>query len=106
MIQIYVFSLSKKNENVLSHLKNIYFKEICILSITLSELEYGVVKSMHYEKNKKSLEDFIYNFSILPFDNDSAQEYGKIRAELEKIGSPIGSMDMLKQPMQKAKNLL
>lgn len=85
----------KKNENVLLHLKNIDFKEICISSITLSELEYGVVKSMHYEKNKKALEDFIYNFSVLPFDNDSAREYGKIRAELEKIGSPIGSMDML-----------
>lgn len=96
----------KKNENVLSHLKNIDFKEICISSITLSELEYGVVKSMHYEKNKKALEDFIYNFSILQFDNDSAQEYGKIRAELEKIGSPIGSMDMLIAAHAKSQKLI
>lgn len=55
---------------------------------------------------KKALEDYIYNFSILPFDNDSAQEYGKIRAELEKIGSPIGSMDMLTAAHAKSQKLI
>ncbi|MDE7316060.1 MAG: type II toxin-antitoxin system VapC family toxin, partial [Mucispirillum sp.] len=96
----------KKDENVLSQLKNIDFKKICISSITLSELEYGVAKSMLYEKNKKALEDFVYNFSILPFDNDAAQEYGKIRADLEKIGNPIGSMDMLIAAHAKSQKLI
>lgn len=96
----------KKNENVLSRLKKIYFKEICISSITLSELEYGVAKSINYEKNKKALEDFIYNFSILSFDSDAAHEYGKIRADLEKTGSPIGSMDMLIAAHAKSQKLI
>ena len=96
----------KKNENVLSRLKKIYFKEICISSITLSELEYGVAKSINYEKNKKALEDFIYNFSILSFDSDAAYEYGKIRADLEKTGSSIGSMDMLIAAHAKSQKLI
>ena len=96
----------KKDENVLSHLKNIDFKEICISSITLSELEYGVAKSMHSEKNQKSLDAFVYNFSILPFDSNAAHEYGKIRANLEKIGSPIGGMDMLIAAHAKSQKLI
>ena len=96
----------KKDENVLSHLKNIDFKEICISSITLSELEYGVAKSMHSEKNQKALDDFVYNFSILPFDSNAAHEYGKIRANLEKIGSPIGGMDMLIAAHAKSQKLI
>lgn len=96
----------KKDENVLSHLKNIDFKEICISSITLSELEYGVAKSMHSEKNQKALDAFVYNFSILPFDSDAAHEYGKIRANLEKIGSPIGGMDMLIAAHAKSQKLI
>lgn len=96
----------KKNENVLSRLKKIDFKEICISSITLSELEYGVAKSINYEKNKKALEDFIYNFSILSFDSDATYEYGKIRADLEKTGSPIGSMDMLIAAHAKSQKLI
>lgn len=96
----------KKNENVLSRIKKIDFKEICISSITLSELEYGVAKSINYEKNKKALEDFIYNFSILSFDSDAAYEYGKIRADLEKTGSPIGSMDMLIAAHAKSQKLI
>ena len=96
----------KKDENVLSHLKNIYFKEICISSITISELEYGVAKSMHSEKNQKALDAFVYNFSILPFDSNAAHEYGKIRANLEKIGSPIGGMDMLIAAHAKSQKLI
>lgn len=96
----------KKDENVLSHLKKIDFKEICISSITLSELEFGVAKGMHSEKNQKALDAFVYNFSILPFDSNAAHEYGKIRANLEKIGSPIGGMDMLIAAHAKSQKLI
>lgn len=96
----------KKDENVLSHLKKIDFKEICISSITLSELEFGVAKGMHSEKNQKALDAFVYNFSILPFDRDAAHEYGKIRADLEKIGNPIGGMDMLIAAHAKSQKLI
>lgn len=34
-------------------------------------------------------------FDILPFDEPAARENGKIRANLERIGMPIGNLDML-----------
>ena len=35
------------------------------------------------------------NIEILNFDVDAANCYGKIRADLEKKGTPIGSLDLI-----------
>lgn len=87
--------IMKEDTIVLDKLKTVNFSDICISAISLSELEYGVFKSQQYERNRKILNSFIEYFSIIPYSKEVATEYGKIRAELEKIGKPIGSMDML-----------
>jgi tRNA(fMet)-specific endonuclease VapC len=69
--------------------------DVGISSITLSELRYGVVKSTHQEKNADALDEFIVPLEVLPFDEEAALAYGDIRANLEKAGTPIGSMGML-----------
>jgi tRNA(fMet)-specific endonuclease VapC len=69
--------------------------DICISSITLAELRYGVAKSTHREKNAKALDEFIVPLEIVSFDEAAAHVYGEIRAMLEKAGTPIGAMDML-----------
>jgi len=38
---------------------------------------------------------FLSPLTILEFHAHAAEEYGKIRAELERGGTPIGPMDML-----------
>jgi tRNA(fMet)-specific endonuclease VapC len=80
---------------VLKHIKSLAIGDIDIASITLAELRYGVSKSLHVEKNRQALDEFILSLEIADFDEKAAQEYGAIRAELEKAGKPIGSMDML-----------
>nr|WP_330386244.1 PIN domain-containing protein [Oribacterium sp. KHPX15] len=35
------------------------------------------------------------NIEIMDFDVDATNYYGKIRADLEKKGTPIGSLDMM-----------
>ena len=35
------------------------------------------------------------NIEILDFDMHAAEHYGKIRADLEKKGTPIGLLDMM-----------
>ena len=35
------------------------------------------------------------NIEILDFDSKAAEEYGRIRADLEKKGAPIGPLDMM-----------
>jgi len=69
--------------------------DIGISSITLSELRYGVAKSQHIEKNTKALDEFIIPLEVLPYDEEAALAYGTIRSNLEKAGTPFGSLDML-----------
>lgn len=80
--------------------------EMCISSITYAELMHGVEKSQAVEKNRIAMSLFLSPITILDFDSHAAQEYGKIRAQLEKKGTPIGPMDMLIAGHAKAEQLI
>lgn len=60
------------------------------------EMEFGLRKATVRKKEKrKALDDLVELFSIAPFEKDEAAEAAAIRAELEKAGKPIGSIDYL-----------
>lgn len=68
---------------------------LCISSVTLAELQYGVAHSAIPEKNAAALLNFLAILDILPFDESAAVAYGKIRAGLQRRGTPIGALDTL-----------
>lgn len=92
---ICIYLIKQKPAKVLKHFKSHAVGDIGISSITLAELRYGVSKSQHVEKNREALDEFILPLEVADFDEKAAGEYGIIRADLEKVGKPIGSMDML-----------
>ncbi|MDY2607437.1 MAG: type II toxin-antitoxin system VapC family toxin [Lachnospiraceae bacterium] len=69
--------------------------EICISAVTYAELVHGVEKSKAVERNRLALTILLSNIEILDFDMKAAEEYGRIRADLEKKGTPIGPLDMM-----------
>ena len=92
---ICIYVIKKKPAGVLNTLKKKSRRGIHISSITVAELEYGVEKSGFPEKNRVSLMEFLAIFDIIMFDARDAAEYGKIRAGLERKGTPIGPMDLM-----------
>ena len=60
-----------------------------------AELVHGVEKSKAIEKNRVALVLLLANIEIMNFDSLAAESYGKIRADLEKAGTPIGPLDMM-----------
>lgn len=92
---ICIYLIKNKPECVLKRLKEHEYSEICISSVTYAELVHGVEKSQAVEKNRLALAILLANIEIMNFDTLAAEEYGKIRAELEKSGTPIGPMDMM-----------
>jgi len=90
-----IFLIKRRPETVIHHLQECLPGEVGISSITLAELRYGVEKSTHTHRNREALAEFVLPLEIAPFDEDASASYGAIRAELEKAGTPIGSMDML-----------
>ncbi len=69
--------------------------EIGISWVTLAELEFGVAKSQHQEKNQAALDEFVLPLEIANFNREAARDYGRMRAALENKGTPIGSFDMM-----------
>jgi tRNA(fMet)-specific endonuclease VapC len=69
--------------------------DICISSVTLAELRYGVAKSQFQEKNQAALDEFILPLEVVGFDEAAALVYGALRASLEKQGTPIGALDTM-----------
>lgn len=92
---ICIYLIKKKPRGVLKKLAEHKISEVGISAITVAELECGVAKSALPDKNRDALDGFLAPFEIAPFDDRAAQEYGRIRAHLERKGTLIGAMDML-----------
>lgn len=92
---ICIYIIKKKPRKVFDIFKSLEVGDICISSVTLAELQYGVYKSQFVEKNKIALTAFLAPITILPFSDKAAVVYGNIQAELEKMGQPIGAYDLM-----------
>jgi len=92
---ICIYLIKNNPPEIRKHFQGITPGDVYISSVTVAELQYGVEKSIAKEKNTLALEAFLLPLVITPFDLDSAIVYGKIRAILERQGTPIGGMDML-----------
>lgn len=92
---ICIYAIKHKPEQVFLKLQEHEPSEICISSVTYAELVHGVEKSRAIEKNRVALALLLANIEIMDFDSSAAESYGKIRADLEKAGKPIGPLDMM-----------
>ena len=92
---ICIYLIKHKPPQVFEKLQEHNPDEICISAITYAELVHGVEKSKAVERNRLALTILLSNIEILDFDMNAAEEYGRIRADLEKKGTPIGPLDMM-----------
>jgi tRNA(fMet)-specific endonuclease VapC len=69
---------------------------LAVSSVVLFELWYGVEKSGRVQENTERLRILLSgDLDLLDFDDEDAQAAGRIRAALEKAGTPIGAYDLL-----------
>jgi tRNA(fMet)-specific endonuclease VapC len=90
---ICVYLINERSERVLARLEAQEPGTVCLSSITVSELGYGVAKSAS-ARNRAKLEEFLLPFELLDFDVAAAWTYGAVRARLERKGALIGPLDM------------
>lgn len=68
---------------------------IFISSITLAELNFGVMRSPQRAREEARMAELLARVDVLPFDALAAAQYGLVRADLEQRGQPIGPLDTL-----------
>jgi tRNA(fMet)-specific endonuclease VapC len=90
---IVIYVLKRRPVEVLK-IFNTNASRMAISSITLSELIYGAEKSPNVDKNLEAIEEFISHLDVLSYDAKASQQYGQIKATLERNGEIIGENDI------------
>lgn len=92
---ICIYIIKQKPAEVLVRFADYEVGDIAISSITVAELQCGIMKSKQPGRNQQALDQFLFPLSTLDFDRAAAVSYGECRAALESQGRPIGALDML-----------
>ena len=71
--------------------------DIVLCSVVVGELIYGAERSgpTHRVNNLGRVQQLRRQFLSLPFEDLAAEEYGKLRAHLAGLGTPIGPNDLM-----------
>lgn len=91
---ICIYIINAKPPAVLARFQQYRLGDIGLCSVVAAELAFGVAKSGS-ARNRQALEMFLAPLTILPFDAVAVWVYGDLRADLERRGNPIGSLDTM-----------
>jgi tRNA(fMet)-specific endonuclease VapC len=87
-----IIALFAGDKSILAKLGQV--DEVFISSTVLGELYYGALKSARVNENLKKINDFAVDCTILACDAETAEEYGRIKAELTQKGKMIPENDI------------
>ena len=71
-----------------------HFPDVCISAITAAELQYGAQKRKS-QLLTRNVNAYCNLVPICEWTREAAETYAEMRVELEKHGTPVGSLDML-----------
>jgi tRNA(fMet)-specific endonuclease VapC len=80
--------------------------DVCVCSIVKLELRYGALRSDAVERTLAEQEKFLSPFVSLPFDDGAQRLAAQIRADLARVGAPIGPYDLLIAAIALANDLI
>lgn len=90
-----VSRMFQKHPLVLQRLAEIPFPQIAISTVTEGELLFGIHRRPEATRLRALVEDFLRRVAILPWDSEAARQYGRLRAQLERAGRPMGGLDLM-----------
>ena len=79
---------------VAEHIRKVGEAQVCTSIIVAAELRYGATKKGSARLTAQ-LEAVLDALEVLPFEAPADAAYGRIRARLERAGTPIGGNDLL-----------
>jgi tRNA(fMet)-specific endonuclease VapC len=85
----------KGNISAVQRVVQIPVAQVFISSVTEGELRYGVERRPGATALQRRVEEFLARVSTLPWGSDAARAYGSLRTSLERLGRPMGSLDMM-----------
>ena len=87
--------LNRSSAPLVARVKACVPDDIRLSAIVKAELVYGAHRSTRAAENLRLLARFFEPFTAVPFDDRCLVSYGRIRSDLERLGTPIGPNDLL-----------
>src|SRR5260370_25776194 len=69
--------------------------QVFIAGVTEGELRYGLARRQGAARLQQIVEEFLLRVTVLPWDSEAAKQYGHLRADLERLGQPMGNLGMM-----------
>jgi len=79
---------------VLQKFDTVNAEQLCTSAITKAELLYGAEK-LQSKRLTQLVNRFLQRVRVMPWPEKAALIYARKRSELERVGTPIGNMDLL-----------
>jgi tRNA(fMet)-specific endonuclease VapC len=86
--------LNNSHQGLVDRLRKETPASVLLCSVVKAELLYGARKSGQVAKNLTALERFFAPLESVAFDDEAAEHYGLIRADLSRDNTPIGANDL------------
>jgi tRNA(fMet)-specific endonuclease VapC len=92
---VWIQFLNPDNNRVKDRMLSVESSAIQLCSVVKAELFFGAEKSNRKSENHEVLRNLFADVASVPFDDEAARKYGEIRAELSRVGTPIGPNDLM-----------
>jgi len=86
--------MKRSHPLVLKRLQPVPVGDVCMSVVTKAELLYGVEVSPRRTQDAAALAAFLPYVEPMEFDEDAAQHYAEIRADLKRRRAMIGATDL------------
>ncbi|HWN40652.1 MAG TPA: type II toxin-antitoxin system VapC family toxin [Thermoanaerobaculia bacterium] len=103
---ICIYAMKNRPLQVLRRLQNVGRAVVAVSVITVLELRQGAERSQQRELAHARLDDFFGPMDALSFEASDALVAARIRAQLFRIGRPIGDFDSLIAAQALARDLI
>jgi tRNA(fMet)-specific endonuclease VapC len=98
--------LNNRAPMLTTRLESFNVQQLAVCSVVKAELYFGSRRSQNPERSRQKQDRFLSKLKSFPFDDDAAEKYAVIRADLSKIGNIIGPSDMMIAAIALANNLI
>ena len=98
MLDTNMVSYIVKRQSPIARARLLELKEdevAAVSAITEAEIRYGLARRPEATSLKLLMDGFLASIQVIPWGRREAETYGRVRANLEKKGMSLGSMDMM-----------
>lgn len=88
------YILRRRHPQIVAHFEELASDDLFLSTVVVAELRFGAAK-LGSERFAGYLENWLGLFDLRPWPVSASRCYAHLRRDLERQGTPIGSMDLM-----------